>query len=378
MKMTKKVLAMLLVMSMVFAATACGLGSGDTGSAAGGGSTASGEVPADDASYQEIADFILQPSDNPDKVVIRYASMASEEQMYSQPYLRGYLMFMKWVKEDMGDAVEFQFILNGSIGGTVDAVIGGLQNGNFEMCDYTTTSCGDMSAAYKPLDLFYLVTSFDDMAALLDGDAGTLMNEQFLKDTKVKNICYGILGPRQMTNSKKPITSPQDMKGLKMRVQNNDLHVLGMKSLGGNPATIAYSELFTALQQGTVDGQENPVDTILTSKFYEVQDYMSTTNHIIATAGLFVSDEWYAALPEDVKASMETNAPKSQEYARNMFNEEYDNTLGKLKEEMEVTELTEDQLKAFQDAAKKSWGEARNMIGSEYFDKVMKAAGIEF
>lgn len=99
------------------------------------------------------------------------------------------------------------------------------------MTDFTTTSCGEFSKAYMPLDLFYLVKDFDEMGALLDGPAGDMMKEQFTADTNLKNLTYGILGPRNMTNSKHAITGVADMSGLKMRVQSNQLHMMGMKAL---------------------------------------------------------------------------------------------------------------------------------------------------
>lgn len=376
-----KSFVLLLTLCLMFQLTGCGFDTpaqnpqepASNGDASQSDGTA---VPADDAPYQEIYAYLQAPSSNPDKVTIRYATMASEESLYAQTYTRGYVMLLKWLKEELGDRIEIQLIMNGSIGGTADAVLGNLQMGNIEMSDFTTTSCGEFSKAYTPLDLFYLVTSFDDMGALLDGEAGAMMNEQFMADTDLRNISYGILGPRNMTNNKHPITSVSDMAGLKMRVQSNQLHMMGMKALGSSATNIAFTELFTAMQQGTVDGQENPLDTILQHKYYEVQDYLTLTNHLVAVAGLFVNNHWYEGLDADIQAAFETAAKKSETWAREAWHAENDSVVEELKGLMEVTELDDAALAEFQDAAKSSWAEAAEFIGPDYLNKVLGAADL--
>lgn len=380
-----KKFALLLVLCMTLSlfTTGCGFDSAqapsgnsdaESGSAATPGDTL--EALPDDAPYQDIYAYIQTKSNNPDKVLIRYATMASEDTLYGQAYTRGYVMMLKWLKEALGDKVEIQFIMNGSIGGTADAILGNLQMGNIEMSDFTTTSCGEFSKAYMPLDLFYLVKTFDEMGDLLDGPAGEMMNEQFTTDTDLRNLSYGILGPRNMTNSKHAITCVADMAGLKMRVQSNQLHMMGMKALGSNATNIAFSELFTAMQQGTVDGQENPLDTILQHKYYEVQDYLTITNHLVAVAGLFVNNDWFEGLDPEIQTAFENAAAKSETYAREAWHAENDSTLEELKGLMEVTELDDAALAEFQEAAKGAWPEAADYIGEEYFNQFIETAGL--
>lgn len=383
MKKILKKLALVCALSLALNLVGCGFdtpttdadSSGDTDSGSSTVTDVSEPVP-DDAPYQDIYAYIQQPSDNPDKVTIRYATMASEESLYAQTYTRGYVMLLKWLKEELGDQVEIQFIMNGSIGGTADAVLGNLQMGNIEMTDYTTTSCGEFSKAYMPLDLFYLVTSFDEMGELVDGPAGDMMNEQFLADTNLRNISYGILGPRNMTNSKHAITSVADLQGLKMRVQSNQLHMMGMNALGCNATNIAFTELFTALQQGTVDGQENPLDTILQHKYYEVQDYLTLTNHLVAVAGLFVNNDWYESLSPEIQDAIAAAAEKSEAWARDAWRAENDSVVEELSGLMEVTELDDAALAEFQEAAKSSWSEAADYIGADYLEGVLTSAGL--
>lgn len=374
----RRIALLLSLCMMLTLVTGCGGGfdSPTVGSDVGSSTTNNTEFLPDDAPYQDIYAFIQAPSDNPNKVKIRYATMASEDTLYGQSYTRGYVMLLKWLKEELGDKVEIQFIMNGSIGGSTDAVLGNLQMGNIEMTDFTTTSCGELSKAFMPLDLFYLVKTFDEMATLLDGPAGEMMAEQFTSDTNVKVLSYGILGPRNMTNSKHAIKSVADMSGLKMRVQSNKLHMMGMSALGASATNIAFSELFTALQQKTVDGQENPIDTILQHRYYEVQNYLTITNHLVAVAGLFVNNDWYNKLDPEIQAAFEKYAAKSEQFAREAWAAENDATLEELKTHMEVTELDDAALAEFQAAAKSSWEEAADFIGRDYLNQVLDAAGL--
>lgn len=375
-KRVSKKLALLFALCLLLNLAACGFDTPTTPSTADPSTSEITGIPADDAPYQDIYKFIQTKSSNPDKVTIRYATMASEDTLYGQAYTRGYVMLLKWLKEELGDKIEVQFIMNGSIGGTADAVLGNLQMGNIEMTDFTTTSCGEFSKAFMPLDLFYLVKTFDEMGALLDGPAGEMMAQKFLEDTDLKVISYGILGPRNMTNNKHPITSVADLKGLKMRVQSNQLHMMGMKALGSSATNIAFSELFTAMQQGTVDGQENPIDTILQHRYYEVQDYLTITNHLIAVAGLMVNNNWYESLDPEIQEAFEKVAKKSETYGREAWAAENDQTLDDLRELMEVTELSDEALAEFQEAAKTAWPEAAKYIGEEYFNEFLETAGL--
>lgn len=331
----------------------------------------------DDAPWADIYEYIQMRSDNPDKVTIRYASMASEETLVAQPYTRGYVMFLKQIKEELGDKIEIQFLLNSTIGGTADAVLGGLQMGNIELTDWPLTSCAEYTNAFMPLDVPYMVTSFDGMVDLLDGPAGDLMKKKFLDDTNLKVITYGVIGPRHMTNNKRAITSVDDMEGLKMRVQSNKLHMLGLESLGASATNISFSELFTALQQGTVDGQENPADTILNHNFHEVQDYLTVTSHLVTVAGLVVNNDWYNDLDPEIQAAFEKAATESFEYGQQKWHEENDAVLGELGELMEVTYLTDEAAKEFQEAAKSAWPKMFDIIGEDYFKEFIDAAGME-
>ena len=134
--------------------------------------------------------------------------------------------------------------------------------------------------------------------------------------------------------------------------------------------------LFTALQQHTIDGQENPADTILNHNYNEVQKYMSVTNHLVAVAGLIVNNDWYEGLDDDMKSAIADCAARADEYGRSAWHAENDAVLAKLEGLMEVTYLSDEQLSEFQAAAKTAWPACIEAIGEDYFNEFLKTAGI--
>ena len=168
---------------------------------------------------------------------------------------------------------------------------------------------------------------------------------------------------RHISNSRKPIYKPEDLKGLKIRTMEIPLHVSFFKMLGANPTPMSFGELYTALQQKTVDGQENPVVLVYTSKFYEVQKYYSLTGHLYSATILVANDDFFAKMPEDLWKIVE-DAGK-----RYVVERRYGQRAGKVfledlkKAGMEVNELTPEQKRLFIDATLPVYDEYKDIIG---------------
>lgn len=330
-----------------------------------------GENPSD----EEINAFITAKSDNPDKVVLRYASTSPD--LNGQSYLRGCREFLKVIKMEMGDQVQIEYYLNSTFGGTADAIIGGLQNKSFELTDWPLASFAEYTNAFQPLDVPYLVADADGARALYLGEAGTIMKDKCIEDTNVIPLFYGQIGMRQITNSKNAIKSPDDMKGLKLRVQNNPIHIAGLKALGASPTSIPFSELFTALQQKTVDGQENPLETISNFNFYDVQSYLTISNHLCALGTVAISKDFYDQSSAELRAAIDKAAKAAEAYIYDDLKISESKLQGQLGEKIEIYTPTEAEIKVFQDTAKQSWPEIKGIIGDAYFTQVIQAAGIE-
>ncbi len=336
----------------------------------------SSETLGEGATAEQINAFITAPSKNPDKIVLRYTSTTAD--LDTQAYMKGFREFMKYLKTELGDRIEIKYLLNATMGSSADAILGGLQNRTIEMSDWPLTSYAEFTNAFTPLDVPYLVTTLDDMHALLSGEAGEYMKQKCLDDTGLRVIFYSVLGSREMTNSVRPIKSVADMKGLKFRVQPNKLHMLGIEAMGATATNIAFAELFTALQQGTVDGQENPADTIYNMQFYDVQKYMSTTDHIITGGSLVMNNDFFEELDPEMQEVFIAAGEHASDYVMDELKASLDEVYKNLEKKIEITYLTDEERKEFQAAAQKAWPQMREVIGAEYFDKVIELAGVGF
>ena len=178
---------------------------------------------------------------------------------------------------------------------------------------------GAMAGFYKPamvLDIPYLFPSAAVAWNVLDGEYGRDLANDILKNLGTRVLAYGETGFRNFTNSKHTIKSPADMKGLKLRVMETPLYMTLVKSLGANPTPIAWPETYSALQQKVVDGQENPVSVIATSKFWEVQKYMTMTNHQYNPQSVIFSKKIWDALSPAERKILDDSANEATKYQR--------------------------------------------------------------
>ena len=322
----------------------------------------------------EIWDHIQDKSENPDKVVLRYACV--NRSCDESPSLRGDKRFFIELKKAMGDRVEIQLFFNSTLGGTADQILGGLQAKNFEIASYNVGAYFEYTKAFTPLDVGFLVPDLEaGIAVCAEGSpARDLMIQKCLDDTGLLVLNMGAIGMRHITNDKRPITTLDDMKGLKIRVQNNNLHMAMFEALGCSPTPIAFSELFTALQQKTVDGQENPVSNIFEQNYVEVQKYMTLTNHLYTAGATAMNYEFYQSLPADMQQAIQDAAAKSQEQSgKDLINCEEQMLDYLASAGFEITELTPESQEAFKEKAMTMWDQAGGVMGQEYWDSVRTA-----
>jgi tripartite ATP-independent transporter DctP family solute receptor len=225
-----------------------------------------------------------------------------------------------------------------------------LQSGSLDMTFPSTSAATTIVPELRVFDLPFLFPTAEDADTVLDGPTGQDILTKF-DGTGIKALAWAENGYRQLTNSKGPVESPEDVKGLRLRVMENEMQIDVWKSLGANPTSMAFGEVFSALEQGVVDGQENPWPTIYSSKFNEVQDYGSSTQHVYTPFVMMMSQKLFDTLSPEDQAIVQEAAVAAGKYNRTI-NREYDDFA---REElaaggMEITELSAEQLKAFQDA----------------------------
>jgi tripartite ATP-independent transporter DctP family solute receptor len=220
-------------------------------------------------------------------------------------------------------------------------------------------------------ELPYAFSDHQHAYAAMDGDLGKKVTD--LMDSKGLHI-LGFMenGFRNMTNNTRPITKPGDLRGLKVRSAEVPMRIDMFKMFGASPTAMAFTELFTALQQKTVDGQENPLAIIYSSKFYEVQKYLSITNHIWGSMYLEINANTWKSLPPDIQKVINDEAAKAIAMERKAITDGDQDLLGKLKDKgMQVNQAD---VPSFQAAVQPLWEQYTPTFGADWMTAVKKYA----
>lgn len=203
---------------------------------------------------------------------------------------------------------------SGSLGGE-RAMIEGLQIGTVDIVITSTGPLGNFVPETYVLDLPFLFTSYEQARCVLDGEIGQELLDK-MDDHDLVGLSWSENGFRHITNSQRAIDKPEDVRGLKIRTMENRIHQQAFQGLGASPTPMAMPELFTALQQGTVDGQENPITVIVAANLYEVQDQLSLTGHVYSPAIVLGSPVLIDGLSEEERAWFDEAAQASTEATR--------------------------------------------------------------
>jgi len=194
----------------------------------------------------------------------------------------GLVVFAREVEKRTNGRYKIQNFYSGSLGGERES-IEAVQLGTQELTLTSTGPIPNFVPEAKILDIPFLFRDKAHAHAVLDGPIGQEMLKQF-EPKGFKALGWAENGVRHMTNNKRSVMAPDDLKGLKMRTMENPIHITAYKAFGIVPTPMAFPEVFTALQQGTVDGQENPLSVIMAAKFDQVQKHLSLTGHVYSPA----------------------------------------------------------------------------------------------
>jgi len=211
---------------------------------------------------------------------------------------------------------EFGASVLGSEAQQVSAVQGGVQ----EMFAPATTSVASLVKEMSLIDTPFAFSNPRQVDALLQGPFGQAVMKK-LNDKGLVGLDFWETGFRNITNSRKPVTSPDDVKGLKIRVMGNPLFLESFSALGMNPVPMAFGELYGALESHALDAQENPYSIVLTSKFYEVQKHMSVTNHVFTANAVLVSKKFWDRLSEAERKILSDSVREAGAYHRALSRE---------------------------------------------------------
>ena len=229
------------------------------------------------------------------QTVLKFGSAVSKDSHYG--VASG--VFCADIEKNTKGRYKCQEFPNGSLGGERE-MIEAVQLGTLDLVVTSSGPLGNFVPEVKIFDIPFLFRDYDHARKVLDGQIG----QDILKKFEAKGLVglvWGENGFRHMTNSKRAIKTPQDAAGLKMRTMENKVHMEGYKSFGILPTPMSFTELFTALQQGTVDGQENPIPVILAAKFSQVQKHLSLTGHVYSPATIIMNPGVFNKLAADDK-----------------------------------------------------------------------------
>lgn len=254
------------------------------------------------------------------------------------PQGQGAQKFADLLAESSGGKIKVRLFPGGTLGGDVQTV-SALQGGTL---DITVLNSGILAAQapdFAMLDFPFLFNNVDEAHAVIDGPVGQKLAAQ-LDSKGLVGLGYWDLGFRNLTNNKHPVTKLEDMQGLKIRVIQSPIYLETFSALGANPVPMAFPEVYTGLDQGTIDGQENPFTVIEGSKFYEVQKYLSITGHIFNPQSLIMSQKTWNRLNDDEKALIRAAATKAQQYQREITAAGMDKAQDNIKAHMTINDIS--------------------------------------
>lgn len=294
--------------------------------------------------YATLATMVLGFSQANAKT-IKYAHFQAAD--IGSPKHAAALAFKQYVENETDLDVE---IYPASQLGGDNEIMEGLQLGTVELA---VVHDGAVSAAYKPFNVFampYSIKSQYEGWKLADSSFVSDMSEDMISSLDIRLIALADNGIRHFTNSKRPINMPEDMKGLKIRVQTAPMYLTLVEALSASPTSIAWPELPTALQQGVVDGQENGVTNIVNASLYQTQKYVTLDGHVYSWHAYLMNESFYQSLTDEEKEAVNKGIEIAKIIHRGMTAAQDANAYSILSGlGMEVTPLSDNQRKAFAD-----------------------------
>jgi tripartite ATP-independent transporter DctP family solute receptor len=287
---------------------------------------------------------------------------------------RAVKLFAEQVEKASGSKMKVRAIGAAALGPDTQmqqALIGGAQ----EMMVGSTATLVGITKEMALWDTPFLFNSDKEADAILDGPIGQKVMDK-LQEKGLVGLVYWENGFRNLTNSKRPVTKMEDLDGVKLRVMQNPVYLESFQTLGANAIPMPFSELFSALETKTVDGQENPYNTILSSKFYEVQKFLSVTNHVYSPWIVLVSKKWWDQLSKDEQKVLLDAARVSRDFERKDTRAEAAKAQADLKAKgMQINEVPAAEVARMRDKLAKVNTTIGANVGNELWSETQTALG---
>ena len=274
---------------------------------------------------------------------------ASQNQK-GHPQVTGMEKFEEIVEEKSDGNISVRLFPGGTLGGDVQT-ISALQGGTLEMSVMNAGLLSGNVPDFVVVDFPFLFDSPEQAATVMDGPVGEALAAK-LPEKGLVGLGYWELGFRDLTNNRLPVATAEDIAGLKIRTLQSPIYIDLFNALGANAVPMPFPEVYTALETGAIDGQENPPSVVLSSKFAEVQSYMTLTQHTYNPQILLVSKVFWDKLNEEEKKLIQDAAAEARDFQRTTAREYNEKALEELRAEgMEITELPPEEMAKLREKA---------------------------
>lgn len=292
------------------------------------------------------------------------------------PNAKAALRFKEEVEEKSGGRISIEVLPAAQVGGDVE-IIEQIQMGLVDIGIPPTATLGNFEPRLQILDLPFLLSDYDTMVKVLDGDVGREILDT-LDDDSMYGVNFWGAGFRHMTNNVRPIETPKDLEKIRMRTMQAPIIISTYENFDANATAMAFTEVYNGLQQGVVEGQENPLANIYTMRFHEVQKYLSLTNHAYHAYAAVINKSSWESLPKDLQAVMLEAFDNGRDTSRKLTREDEAKILEQISGEIQINEISDEAKAAFVEASKPVHKEYENIVTTELLHKVHDAAGIEY
>ena len=288
---------------------------------------------------------------------------------------RALLHFEELVEAGSNGEIDVQIFPSSQMGPDRE-MIEGVQTGVLEMAIPPSSFFAGWDPAFAVIELPYMYASKDIAFDVLGSEAGAGMIER-IEGQGLVGLGWLELGVRNVTNNVRPIATPEDLEGVKLRTMQVPAHVATFQALGANPTPMNFGEVYSALQQGVIDGQENPLAIITSQRFYEVQSYLSTTGHVFAVYMPVISQPFFDSLSAEHQQLVRESMAAAREYQAEIVSAEDASQLDEIRAAgVEVLELTAKQRQAFAEATESVRLQYRDEVGAEVYDDWVAAVNV--
>ncbi|GAA2094015.1 TRAP transporter substrate-binding protein [Brevibacterium salitolerans] len=259
---------------------------------------------------------------------------------------RSFVRFKEHLEKISEGRIEVKLFPNGVFGGDRE-LTEAIQLDNLQLTAPSSSPLAAFSPSMNIWDLPYLFETREQAYAVLDGPFGSAVLDD-LREVRLKGLGYWENGFRNLTADRTDITGPEDMRGIKLRTLENPTQIRAWNATGASATPMAFTEVYTGLQQGTIDAQENPLPLIVTQKFYEVQTALVLSQHVYAPSPLIISGTFYDSLPDELQRMVDEAGAESVRYCREQSVVDDEAALGVIEEAgLAITELSADQRAEF-------------------------------